>query len=105
MRRTRGEEGAETDIVLPVQPLTFRRSKMAMNISSSTAANAPASASAIAFYQAFLSSPNFQTWYMHRSETTEITTRSRYLQRLESESSVQGREKQTWRATKDGIYR
>ena len=69
---------------LPLQPLNFRRGKMPSMHVHSSGSDASATSSAVAFYEAFLRSPNFMAWLKDRTEAMQNTTRSRYLHRLES---------------------
>ncbi|KAL7005569.1 hypothetical protein EMMF5_004814 [Cystobasidiomycetes sp. EMM_F5] len=71
-------------------PLDFKRSKLPSIATYDSNVNS----AAIAFYQRFLDSPNFQGWLKHRSETTISTARSRYIHNLEycnPETYLQGK--------------
>lgn len=57
----------------------------------SGSSDASATASAVAFYEAFLRSPNFMAWLRDRSDAMQSTARSRYLLRLESKLQSVGK--------------
>lgn len=71
-----------------MQPLAFRRGKMPTMHMHSSHTDATATSSAIAFYEKFLSSPNFLGWLKDRSEAMQATSRMRYLQRLQGGSQT-----------------